>query len=240
MSDLENVATVDALAKLLVEFTGRPDVAIQSMARNLRDAGMLPEDGEALTPEHAANFVVAAVGASAASEVVQAVRVIGATPLWRRDDLLPGAGGLVSLDIKAAADASIPPGSGENWARISQSLVGALAYFIERTADRSGEVLPETINIRRSLVAPFATLAIPVPLGGGNYSGVWLHFGIDTEAMDAAYQISRLRMNVSATVPGLMLRMIGDLLAPGSTSILAATSALAPASVGLPHDAGAN
>ncbi len=213
MSESKNPASVDALARLLAEITGRPLVAIRSMASNLREAGMLPDDRGPITADHAANLLVAAVAASAASEAVEAVRLVGGMPLARQDHITALADGRAAVSTTIAADIRVPPGCGSEWARLTRSLVGAVSYFIECARDQKAEASPNFLNVHRSRVAPTATIEIDLPTNDGSRALLWLHFGLDENEHMTAYAIAALRMAVSAIAPGLLFRLVGDLLA---------------------------
>jgi hypothetical protein len=212
MSTLDN-DTADDLARLLAEITGRPLTAIRSMAANLREAGMLPEDGESFTSDHAANFVVAAVAASAASEAVAAVQVIGGMPLARQDHVSELPDGRAMVASTAAADIRVPPGCGSEWAKLTRSLAGALGYFIECARTQADEGLPNFLKVRRSLAAPAALIEIELPGNDPGRSVLWLSYGFDGDEHSSAYMVASLRMAVWALAPGLLVRLVGDLLA---------------------------
>src|SRR6266404_3925598 len=138
-----NMATAEQLIELMAPITGlRPETIARSV-RHLRRAILLPPEDALLTPNDAATLLVAVVGGRSPTEAVEAVRTIGGTPLWRRDELRDGPDGRTMVDTVLAVDLQIPPSAGREWARISQSFVGALGYFIESARDRPADPMPE-------------------------------------------------------------------------------------------------
>ena len=224
------MTTASEFAELLAPIIGLHASTIERHARHLRRAELLPPEDAPLSPEAAATLLVAVMGGRSPTEAVEAVRVIGGTPLWRRDELLQGPDGRTVVDCVLAVDLRIPPSAGSEWARMSRSLVGALGYFIESARDCPGDALPEHVFIRRSLTAPLASLAtIPVQMADGSRRALWFQFGNVSAEAAAQYMMADLRMAIAAVAPGFLIRMIGDLLAGRPDSAVASALAVAAA-----------
>ena len=189
------MSTTRKLAYALGPIVGLLPTTIERAADHLRSAGLLPPDGELLTPNHAAALLIAIVAGRSPTEAVAALTAIGWLPLAMLEGTQVHPDLTTTGEGRRVSDASLTP----------ISVLGELVQRVIRGGGgHSALGIPDTINVTRG---EFRCPAVSIEFRGQSDTGL-AALKLDFADCRADTRAASYRMVTRCFLPGSVIETI--------------------------------